>query len=175
MYKIFGAKGNIQDVEKFLKQIKKYAEKNKILIQVFNADLIYGEKHLLSAFEHAKRAIEQETNTTNSFEMEIILYASGERQLKIAIPKMGVKTGKNNLAFIFINNFRKTETQEKKLDKIIDAFFKQFHLIRDDKVLEGDIDTLKKFGLTKVEIETVTENKYQDLILEKIAMVDIIK
>jgi len=173
MYKIFGAKGDILDAEDFIKKIKEYAEKNKILIQVFNADLIYGEKHLISAFEHAKRAMEQKTNTTNSLEMEIFLYAAGERQLKNAIPKMGIKKGEGNLAFIFIDSIE--GTQEKELDQIVDEFLKQFRLIRDDKVLEGDIYTLKKFGLTKVEIETVTKNKYQDLILEKIAMVDIIK
>lgn len=173
MYKIFGAKGNIQNVEEFLNNIREYAEKNKINLQVFNADLIYGEKHLISAFEHAKRAIKQKTNTTNSLEMEIMLYAAGERQLKNAIPKMGVKKGKSNLAFIFVNNFEKT--QEEKLSQIVNKFIKQFHLIRDDKVLEGDIDTLKKFGLTKTEIDTVTKDKYQDLILERVAMVDIIK
>ena len=173
MYKIFGAKGNIQNVEDFLKNIRKYAKRNKVLIQVFNGELVYGKKHLISAYEHAKRAIKQKTNTTNSLEMEIMLYAAGERQLKTAIPKIGVNKGKNDLAFIFINNSE--ETQEKKLCQIVDRFIKQFHLVRDDKVLEGDIDTLKKFGLTKTEIDTVTKDKYQDLILERVAMVDIIK
>lgn len=173
MCKIVGAKGNIQTVEDFLKKTRKYAEEKQIILQVFNADLIFGEKHLISAFQHAKRAIERKTNTTNSLEMELMLYAAGERQLKNAIPKMGVKKGKSNLAFIFITTNK--EKQKKRLDQIVEDFLKQFHLVRDDKVLEGNMDTLKKFGITDKEIQTVTEDRYQGLILEKIAMVDIIK
>ena len=52
---------------------------------------------------------------------------------------------------------------------------KKISLIHDDKVLEGDIDTLKKFGINKKAIATVSEERYGDLILEKVAMVDIVK
>ena len=56
---------------------------------------------MISAVEHAIRAFERKTNTTNSLEKEIILYASGERQLKLAIPKIGIKKGnvKNCICF----------------------------------------------------------------------------
>jgi KEOPS complex subunit Cgi121 len=168
MYGIVGAKGNIQNIDNLLDNIRKLSKKNNVSIQVFNADLIYGEKHLISAFEHADRAMNQKTNTTNSLEMEILLYAAGERQLKLAIPKMGVIRGKSNLAIIVIDN-------DKKLDSIIDNLLSEFNLIRDNKVLEGDKNTLKKFGVKQKEIDTVTKAKYQDLILEKVAMVDIIK
>jgi tRNA threonylcarbamoyladenosine modification (KEOPS) complex Cgi121 subunit len=50
-----------------------------------------------------------------------------------------------------------------------------FHLTHDDTILEGNRDTLKRFGITDQEIRTLPENKYGDLILEKVAMVDIIK
>lgn len=165
MMKIFGAKGNIKNVDVFLKEIKKFSEENKIVIQVFNADKIYGKKHLISAYEHAKRAMKYKTNTTNSIDMEIMLYAAGERQLKHAIPKMGIKKGQKNFGIIFI----------KGSDKIIEKFLKKFSLKKDDKILEGNKNTLKKFGLKQEEIDTVTKDKYQDLILEKVAMVDIIK
>jgi len=166
MYKIVGAKGNIQNIDDFLDKIRDFSDKNNVSIQVFNADLIYGEKHLISAYEHAERAMEQKTNTTNSLEMEILLYAAGERQLKLAIPKMGVKKGKSNLAIVVVKS---------KSDKIIDNLLSEFNLKRDDKVLEGDENTLKKFGLNQKEINTVTKAKYQNLILEKVALVDIIK
>jgi KEOPS complex subunit Cgi121 len=167
MINIFGAKGNIQNIEEFLNQVGKYAKENNLIIQVFNADVIFGKNHLISAVEHAQRAIEQKTNTTNSLEMEILLYASGERQLKLAIPKMGIKKGKTNVAFVFLG--KKTNK------KIVDGFINTFSLLRDDKVLEGDINTLRKFGFKENEIKTVSESKYGNLILEKVAMVDIIK
>jgi hypothetical protein len=47
-----------------------------VYLFVFDANVIFGEKHLISAVEHAVRAIDRKTNTTNSLEMEILLYAS---------------------------------------------------------------------------------------------------
>ena len=167
MIKIVGAKGNMRDVDSFLKQIISFTKKHNFVIQVFNANLIYGKNHLISATEHAFRAMKQKTNTTNSLAMEILLYASGERQLKLAIPKMGIKKGNNNIAFVFTNSNIS--------DRIVNDVLKQLDLERDDKVLEGDVNTLKKFGISKKEIETLREDKYGHLILEKVALVDIIK
>ena len=50
-----------------------------------------------------------------------------------------------------------------------------FRMTQDASVLEGDRETLKRFGITGLEIRTVPEAKYGDLILEKVAMVDVIK
>ena len=170
MIKIIGAKGNIQNVDGFLKKVSKFVEENDIIAQVFDAELIYGENHLISAFEHAKRAMDRKTNTTNSIEMETLLYSSGERQLKLAIPKMGVKKGSDSVTIIFI-----CKSQNKISDKLISEFLEQLSLSRDDSVLEGDENTLKRFGISKNELKTVSKAKYGDLVLEKVAMVDIIK
>ncbi|MDH7516928.1 MAG: KEOPS complex subunit Cgi121 [Candidatus Thermoplasmatota archaeon] len=168
MIKIVGAKGNIKDVDAFLKQVQVFAKKNNVVVQVFDADVIYGEKHLVSAAQHAIRAFERKTNTTNSLDKEILLYASGERQLKLAIPKMGVKKNGENVAFVFINN-------KKSFDTLINKLLKILSLERDDRVLEGSMEKLRKFGVTEKELGTVTKAKYGDLILEKVAMVDVIK
>ena len=167
MIEIFGAKGNIQDIDNFLKEIGSFAKKHNIIIQAFDADLIFGKNHLISSVNHAVRSIDRKTNTTNSLEMEILLYSSGERQLKLAIPKMGVKDGETRAAFVFVG--------DKVPKQLIDDFLSLFSLSQDDKLLEGDENTLKKFGINEDEIKTVTKDKYGDLILEKVAMVDIIK
>ncbi len=172
MVEIIGVEANIENIDKFIFNINKFARENKLFIQVFNADMICGKKHLLSAVKHADRALKQNTNTTNSFVMEILLYASGERQLKIAIPKMGVKEGKSNIAVVI---FDKENIAGNVDEKIIKKFLSFFNYPRNDKVLEGNIDTLKKFGISKPEIDTVVKDKYENLILEKVAMVDIIK
>jgi tRNA threonylcarbamoyladenosine modification (KEOPS) complex Cgi121 subunit len=102
--------------------------------------------------------------------MEIILYAAGERQLKLAIPKIGFKKGEVNIVALFYSEKNKLD-----LDLVINNFLKEFDLKKDNKVLKGDVNTLKKFGITDSEIKTVSEERYGDLILEKVAMVDIIK
>ena len=170
MIKIIGATGNIHDIEGFLKKVTQFVKENNVLIQVFDAELIYGKNHLISAYEHAKRAMDRKKNTTNSIEMETLLYASGERQLKLAIPKMGVKKSSVSVALIFI-----AESKTKISDQLISEFLKELSLNRDDGVLEGNENTLKKFGITETEIRTVMKVKYGNLILEKVALVDIIK
>ena len=169
MIKIFGAKGNIQNVDDFLKKVVSFAKEKDIMIQAFNADLIYGKNHIVSAVKHAKRAFENKTNTTNSLEMEILLYSSGERQLKLAIPKMGVISGDAKVVFVFVKY--KGEIS----NSVIDEFLNIVLLSRNDKVLQGDINTLKKFGINKEEISTVSKDKFGELVLEKVAMVDILK
>ena len=169
MIKIVGAKGNIQNIDGLLEQIQSFSQKNNVCIQVFNANMIFGENHLISAVEHAQRSMKNKTNTTNSLGMEILLYASGERQLKLAIPKMGVKTGRAEIVLTLVKE--KGEIS----DKIVNEMLNLFSLARDDSVIDGDKETLKIFGINKTELKTVSKNKYGDLILEKVAMVDIIK
>ena len=173
MIKIVGARGNIQDVDGFLKQVFSFVQKHHVVVQVFDADMIFGRNHIISAVEHAVRALKRKTNTTNSLAMEILLYTSGERQLKLAIPKMGIKKGDGNIAFVFVNNIK--EVNGEISDQLIDEMLELLSLVRDDKVLEGNEDTLRKFGINEKGIKTVTKAKYGHLILEKVAMVDIIK
>jgi KEOPS complex subunit Cgi121 len=170
MIKIIGAVGEIKNIDSFLKIISNFSKENNVLIQAFDANVIFGKNHILSAVEHAKRAIDRKTNTTNSIEMEILLYSSGERQLKLAIPKMGVKQGKSNIAFVFLSDI-KGEISTKKIDE----FLKIQDLKRDDKVLEGDENTLRLFGINENELHTVSKEKYGNIILERVALVDIIK
>lgn len=173
MIEIIGAKGKIQNVDYFLKKIQNISSEYNIIIQVFDADYIFGKNHLISSLNHAKRAFEQKNNSTNSLSMEILLYASGQRQIQKAIDKIGVKKGNTDIAIIIENEVsNKTQKTPKEFIKNI---MTDFNFIRDDKVLEGDINTLKKFGISTQEIATLKEEKYEDIILEKVAMVDIIK
>jgi len=170
MIEIIGAKGKINNVDDFLEKINIFAKENNVIIQTFDADLVFGKNHILSAVEHAVRAIERKTNTTNSLEKEILLYASGERQIKLAISKVGVKLKNEKIVFVFINNVKKNASKY-----IIKNFLDMLSLVRDDNVIKGDEETLIRFGIKENEIKTVMKDKYADLILEKVAMVDIIK
>ena len=173
MIKIFGARGNVKEVDIFLKKILNFVSEHHFVIQLFDAYMIFGKTHLLSSVEHAVRAMERGTNTANSLDMEILLYASGEKQLKLAIPKMGIKKGNSNIGFVIVDDI--IDSNDAMLDRLIDKILKQFSLVRDDEILEGDIETLRRFGLNGKEIKTVVKTKHGHLILEKVALVDIIK
>ena len=166
MIEVVGAKGNIQNIDEFLGQVQSFSQKNNVCIQVFNADMIFGKQHIISAIKHAQRSMNDKTNTTHSLEMEILLYASGERQLKLAIPKMGVKKGETKIVLTLVGKIT---------DRLIDEMLELFLLKHDDNVIDGNKETLKQFGISQTALETVSKDKYGDLILEKVAMVDIIK
>ena len=48
-------------------------------------------------------------------------------------------------------------------------------LTRDDSVLEASRQKLRAFGVSKAEIDSVPEDRQADLVLERVAMVDLLK
>lgn len=168
---VVGATGVIRDVEQFLQQLQLFSTKHNIILQVLNAEMIYGKDHVLSAADHAIRAFKEKRQSLDSLSLEILLYASGERQIKKAIKKMGIKQGKQQCAIVIIDVSGKRSS----LTTIIKKMLETFHFIQDDTILEGNKETLKRFGISETELRTVSEKNYQDVILEKIAMVDVIK
>jgi KEOPS complex subunit Cgi121 len=174
MITVIGAYGTIKNIDLFLQQLLKFSNQENLVIQALDATVVYGKDHLISATKHAQRAFEQMTNATNSLALEILLYAAGERQIQKAIKKMGVKKGKQMIAFVLVDQ-SKRKPDKKTYNTVINKLLRTFHLTSDDKVLEGDRDTLKRFGITDQELHTMPDSKYTDLILEKVALVDIIK
>ena len=176
MLRIYGAQGTIKDIDMLLQKLLDFSKKHSVSVQVLNADLVYGTPHLISAAEHAIRSMKEQSNTTNSLAMELLLYASGERQIKLAIDKMGVKPGKGKFAFVFIDDTADIlEAKGLLSDCVIDDLLMTLNVKCDDKVLEGNMKTLKSFGISDEELQTITKAKYGHLILEKVAMVDVIK
>jgi len=174
MIVVIGAYGIIKNIDSFVQHLLLFSKKENLVIQAFDATGIYGKEHLISATIHAQRAFEQGRNSTNSLGLEILLYAAGERQIQKAIKNLGVKKGKQQIAFILTNDMaQKTNRRIKKA--VIKRLLEMFHLISDDTVLEGNRNTLKRFGITSQELSTLPESNYGNLILEKIALVDVIK
>jgi KEOPS complex subunit Cgi121 len=174
MITIIGTRATISDVEFFIQRLMDFSKKMDICIQVFDAKFIYGKDHLISATTHAKRAFQQQTNATNTLAMEILLYAAGERQIQKAIKKMGIKKGRQELVFV-LTNTSDANPQKKISEAVIRRLLQTFKLTFDETVISGTKDTLKRFGITDKELSTVPEEKYGDIILEKVALVDVIK
>lgn len=171
---VIGAQGYIENVESFIRQVLLFSKKENLVIQAFDATAIYSTDHLISATEHAKRAFEQDSNATNSLALEILLYASGERQIEKALKKMGVKKGKQKIVFL-VTDVSKISNTAGIGEEFKKRLLEKFHLRSDDAVIQGDRMTLKHLGITQKELSTIPESQYGDLVLEKIALVDIIK
>lgn len=170
---VFGAVGSIGDTEKLVSGLEQFSTDHDVVVQVVDAELVCGSIHLCSAVEHAIRASVEGCMATRGLAMEVLLYASGERQIQYALPKMGVKVGESvGIGGVVIGL---KDQDKKELEGLVSGLVSCFGWVRDDKVLVGDSDCLIRFGISEVELETMPKDKYEDLILEKVALVDILK
>lgn len=71
-------------------------------VQAFDADLIAGPEHLICAAANAARGFRAKP-ISKALETELLLYASGQRQIDAAIGMVGLGPGTKNLAVIAID------------------------------------------------------------------------
>jgi KEOPS complex subunit Cgi121 len=127
---------------------------------VLDGDLVFGADHIASALHHAAKAIAEGRNASDSIAMETLLYASGERQLSGAIRKMAVGEGTRRVVLAVLSGgFRPGEGWSPLPPS------------------EGAADRarLARFGVTEAEMSTVAEGRLAELVLERVASVDVTK
>jgi tRNA threonylcarbamoyladenosine modification (KEOPS) complex Cgi121 subunit len=173
---IFAGRGKVDSPLDFLKDIRKLEERKKIFIQVFDAEVICGKPHLLSSLDHAIRAWKRKKRATSSLEMETLLYSSGLKQIKDAIKLMGIKKKKDSqVAFLLVNlpefGYSGKDLHKEDASKTLELF----HLQEDSTLLECSTEKLLRYGLTQEEMSACPFEKRGDLVLERIAMVDLFK
>jgi len=154
---IVGATGAPDATETRLAAARAFGE-----VQLLDARLVCGRDHLLVAFEHADRAMREGTNVARSLAVEFVLYASGERQINEAIAKMGVREDTTEFAVALFGG-----DPAPALDAL--------GLTRDDTVLMGTPAKFRSFGLSEAELTTVPADRHADLVLERVALVDLLK
>jgi KEOPS complex subunit Cgi121 len=109
--------------------------------------------------------------------LEILLYASGRRQIERALV-MGVTEGENKVAVVIID-----VAGDKELDAVADAVTRKTG-IAEVPLQELEVDprdeqkkaNLKRFfAITDDEMNAVGEQKLQLLVLERVALLDVLK
>lgn len=162
----------IKNVEKLFEEIR-----NKIkeaTIQLFEANSIAGKEHLYFATLNALTAFKNRTNISNNLTMEILLYASAQRQIANALKKIGIKQETRNVAAVII-----TEKREQ-INQLTELLSKLLHARPNDKVIELTERKLKKikklFEISEKEFQTKKEiigserEALRDLVIEHMAL-----
>jgi KEOPS complex subunit Cgi121 len=129
-------------------------------VMVARGDMIFGVDHVRSALYHAKRAFEHGTNASDSIAMETLLYASGERQLSSAIKKMAVDGTTVEVVVAQLSEGSLETGGWRELEESLGP---------------EQTDRLKRFGISKPELDSVSAERAVDLVLEKVASVDVTK
>lgn len=149
------------DAPLFLHNEVEPRKERKTQVLVARAEMIFGVDHLRTALYHAKKAIAEGRNASDSLALETLMYASGERQLSSALKKMTVDD----------------DTEDVVIAKLSEGAFqpKESWKPYTDRVDEPTTDRLLKFGLSENELATVGKKQAVELVMEKVAAVDVLK
>ncbi len=138
-----------------LLDIAKSMSSDSLTVQLLNGLLIVDEAHLLSAAQNAVNAQNGKYMLSRSLDVEIIVYASAQRQIGRALDELGVYDRLEHVAVVVIGNDRKSVEQS--LKKITTKIGKEF-----PNPFEGSkdrFDGLKAhFDIDEKEICTFTDS-----------------
>lgn len=163
MIRTFEGKVFIEDKEIFLKWIKEIGRGKNLSIQALDADKLAGKEHLTFAIEKALHSFKKGTNIANDIAKEIMLYAAGTRQIKRAT-KIGVHDGWNNIVIVIVGDMIDLSA----FDEITPCNVLQYTVSKNGALV--DI-----FNITELEIQACGVDKIKELVLERVALVDIMK
>lgn len=166
---IQGCRGSVGDTEAFIEELQAFAAARDLACQAFDAAAVYGEMHLRSAVHHAVRSYRRGEATCNDLAMEMLLYASGCRQIRDAIDRVGIRGNEVILLAVGDTGIDGADGQVAGLD----VFMEERGLIPDGEGLAGDAGTLDRFAIPREVREAIDTSMYGDLILEQVAMVDL--
>ncbi|MGC9443971.1 MAG: KEOPS complex subunit Cgi121 [Candidatus Methanospirareceae archaeon] len=177
-YRILVGSVSISSVSEFLAALKAIAEQHAVTVQALDTDLVVSEAHLHSAVEKALRAVKKGRNITSDLGMEILVYAAGKRQIGRALA-MGVTEGEKRIACIIV-----ATTAETDLNAVVAAIKASTGLSEEQNALQTSelvYDVSKRarvkrfFGITDRELSAVGEAKLPQLVLERVALLDVLK
>jgi KEOPS complex subunit Cgi121 len=170
---ITGFKGvNVEKPEQLLKAIRK-GKRTNVSVQFFNADLIATWEHIYFAVLNALTAFRTKRNISKTLAVEIMLYASAQRQIRKAIDLLGVKHGCGDVAVVVMGESAEAVEAE------VTAVSKHFCREPDDQALElspAKAQSIRKaFAITQKELAVVTKEgnakrALVDLVIERMAL-----
>jgi len=182
--KIIAGKVRVSNVDDFLAVLKTIAHEYDVTIQAMDAELIAGEEHILSAVKKAIRATERKRSIASDLGLEILLYAAGKRQIERALAMgVSVSEGENEkrVAIVIVDA---SASGEKDLDGVAEEVKRKIGL-QEEPISELELELeykgdkkegIKKFfDITEAELKAVGEPKLKMLVLERVAMLDVLK
>ena len=174
--KILAGTVRIVAVSEFLAVLSRIAQEYAVKIQALDALLIAGEEHLKSAVKKAIRAVAKNQSITSDLGLEILLYASGRRQIGRALA-MGVAEGEKKVAVVIVD-----AEGERDLEVVAEEVKRAAGLVEMPlQELEVNHNNDKKehvkrfFAITEAELNAVGEDKLNLLVLERVALLDVLK
>jgi Uncharacterized conserved protein len=168
--KIISGSVFIENLPAFLKSLNDFSKTHTIKIQGFDARKIIDEDHLRLSIHRAQEAFSSGTNEAKDLGLEVMRFSSGQKQIDKSF-SMGLFEGKNHSLFVFFG-----ETDEH-LQNAQNEFEGVFEMISYEPISldEKKPFLMKQFDISEAELKAVGEHKFKDLVMERVALVDIVR
>ncbi len=167
MVVIVGGSAEIRDVQGFLAQIEDISRRHGTAIQAFDAGRIAGEKHILFAVEKAVKTFKAGKNRARTLSLEIMLYAAATRQISRAL-QLGVRPGRGEVAVVVLDGTGETVKEVEDL-----LHYRADEVIAYNQRKEAEVTRF--FNITPQELEAVGRERVPELVLERVALSDILR
>ncbi len=161
----------IEDAESFLKATRR--KQQGTAVQLFNAELVATWQHLYFAVVNALTAFRNRSNISKSVAMEVMLYASAQRQIRKAIALVGVKRNSANVAVVIIGE------NPDVVNAVLSSVSKRFGSEPNETVLALSADKVQSirsaFRISDNEMKTVVKSSavqqaLVDIVCERMAL-----
>jgi KEOPS complex subunit Cgi121 len=156
---------DVPDPGRFLHSLRTIASDNSTTIICFNADNMAGRRHAEAALRFALRSWKNGTAISNSLEMEALLYASGSRQCTIA-SSFGIHKGRNRAYVCACPASGEIWDALGLLVRFVDGDWEGFDGKKKARLKE-------LFSISDDEIAVTGESRLTDLILERVALLEV--
>jgi len=163
----------ITDYDALKKELVKKAQ--NLEVQLVDARKIFNIEHIYFATFNALKAFKNGKNISNNLAMELLLYISGQSQIKKAIEIFGLKEGIMDVAFICIGE------RKKDLEKFSKILQHKFNIEIDNSLVESPSRKKSKYlkSIFKISDQELNasrqkkdalENVLSKLIIERMAL-----
>ncbi len=156
-----------EDPARFVRELRRIAQTFGVSIVSFDAEKMAGRAHVEAALWHARRSCSRGASIANSFEMEALLYAAGTRQCALA-SEFGVHAGQNR-AYIAI--CPPSPPAAAALQELVDMVEEDWETLSSEK----SVRLADLFGITLQELEVAGPDRIPELVLERVALLDVLK
>ncbi|MDD1664325.1 MAG: KEOPS complex subunit Cgi121 [Methanomicrobiales archaeon] len=155
----------VSSCSRFLSRLRGVATAHATRIICFNADMMAGRAHVEAAMARALRSVRAGTAISSSLEMEALLFAAGSRQCSLA-ERFGIREGENR-AYVCL--CPPDEAAFRDLSALMEFVDEDWETLSEEKR-----ERLREaFGITTGELQVVGHARFRDLVLERVALLEV--
>jgi KEOPS complex subunit Cgi121 len=154
----------IKESSQFIEALRDLAARHGCTLQALDADKVVNDKHITLAAEMALAAFGERRNVAMDLGVEILRYASAQRQIERALD-MGISDSTKRIALVAVTSGGGHDVfAEAEIRRLIE--------------LDGGGSSYRAeavretFDISEEEIRAAGESKIPDLVMERVALMD---